>query len=182
MIRGLGAVRFTAIGHTDMSDPTCGKSTEQFTFEAPGKGTIVVNGTVEGCSTPFSATFNRVKIDFSSTAGVDHFLGVTGSGSIVSNGAAIQLTGQLDAPGVTFDLAPPTFRGAVNHAAKSSGPAGARVRFSVSAVDAVDGALKASCTHRSGSVFRIGITRVTCSATDSSANRGRATFSVKVTR
>lgn len=181
-IRGLGAVQFTATGTTDTTDPSCGKSTEQFVVTTPGKGTFTLDGTVQGCSTPFSVTFNRTTIDFTATGGTGRLSGMTGSGSISSNGTAIQVTGTLNAPSFTFDLTAPAFRGAVNRTAKASSAAGARVHFSVSAVDSVEGSVKSSCDHPSGSIFRIGKTRVTCSAADASANVGHASFLVKVTR
>ena len=47
------------------------------------------------------------------------------------------------------------------------------VTFSASAVDAVDGALAASCAPASGSVFPIGSTTVNCVAIDRSGNTGQ---------
>ena len=182
VIRGLGAVRYSGTGLTDSTPPACGKSAEQLTVTISGKGTFALDGTVEGCTTPTSATLNRTTTVFRVSGGTDKLQGITGSVTFDSNGVAVTATGNLAAPSFTFDLAPPKFIGAVSHTAKALTSAGARVRFSVSAVDAVDGALKASCDHRSGSVFRVGSTRVTCSATDSSANAGRVTFIVKVTR
>jgi hypothetical protein len=45
----------------------------------------------------------------------------------------------------------------------------------------VDGPLPATCTPASGSLFPIGTTPVTCSATDAHGNTGSATFTVTVT-
>lgn len=64
---------------------------------------------------------------------------------------------------------------------EATGPAGATASFSgVSASDAVDGALTPTCTQASGSVFPIGITTVTCSATDAHGNTGSNSFTVTV--
>jgi hypothetical protein len=57
-----------------------------------------------------------------------------------------------------------------------------RVRYAVTATDDVGGSLGAACTPSSGSAFRMGRTRVTCTVTDSSANTSRATFTVTVKR
>ena len=58
----------------------------------------------------------------------------------------------------------------------------ARVAYSVTAHDDVDGAVPVTCSPRSGSWFRIGRTVVRCSVTDTSANEAMATFAVTVKR
>ena len=55
-----------------------------------------------------------------------------------------------------------------------------RVRFFVFATDAVDGTVPVACTPRSGSLFKLGRTKVSCSATDSSANTRQARFVITV--
>jgi len=65
---------------------------------------------------------------------------------------------------------------------ETTNAAGTAVSYgSVTAVDAVDGALTATCDHASGSVFPIGPTTVSCSATDAHSNTGNASFTVTVT-
>jgi hypothetical protein len=49
-------------------------------------------------------------------------------------------------------------------------------------MDAVDGPVLAVCTRRSGSYFRLGRTKVTCGATDSSENSAARSFTVTVKR
>jgi hypothetical protein len=56
------------------------------------------------------------------------------------------------------------------------------VTYSVSATDDVDGPVEVSCRPPSGSRFKIGRTRVTCAAGDSSGNVGTAAFVVSVRR
>jgi hypothetical protein len=56
----------------------------------------------------------------------------------------------------------------------------ARVVFNVTARDDRDGTLPVACTRRSGSLFKIGKTRVTCSSSDRSANTAKASFTVTV--
>jgi large repetitive protein len=66
---------------------------------------------------------------------------------------------------------------------EANGPAGAEVAFTASASDAVDGPLTPAavvCEPTSGSVFQLGRTVVTCSASDRRANVGRASFAVTV--
>lgn len=64
--------------------------------------------------------------------------------------------------------------------AEATGPDGALVSFIVGAVDGVDGPVQASCSPAAGSVFPIGDTNVTCTATDSAGNTATAGFTVHV--
>ncbi len=63
---------------------------------------------------------------------------------------------------------------------EATGPAGATAAFSVSANDLVDGAVVATCSPVSGSVFPLGPTTVTCTAVDSHGNTGTGSFVVNV--
>ncbi|MGY1795502.1 endo-1,4-beta-xylanase [Geodermatophilus sp. SYSU D00525] len=67
--------------------------------------------------------------------------------------------------------------------ADSTGVAGAKVPYTVTAGDTRDGAVTATCTPPSGSRFPIGTTKVTCTATDAAGNTSNPmTFDVVVTR
>jgi hypothetical protein len=64
---------------------------------------------------------------------------------------------------------------------EATGPNGATVNyFGVNATDDVDGPLTATCSKAAGTVFPIGTTTVTCSATDAAGNKGDNTFTVTV--
>jgi hypothetical protein len=64
---------------------------------------------------------------------------------------------------------------------EATGPDGADVTFDeATAFDLVDGALVASCSPVSGSTFPLGVTVVTCSATDAHLNTGTDTFTITV--
>lgn len=64
---------------------------------------------------------------------------------------------------------------------EATGPSGATVSYiGVTASDDVDGALTATCSRLSGSVFPVGTTTVTCSGTDRAGNNGDNTFTVTV--
>ena len=103
-----------------------------------------------------------------------HSSGATGGGTDI-------WTGTLIVPGYSFDLTPPTIMGVKNRTVRVPRRAKrARVKYSVTAVDDVDSDVPVSCRPRSGSRFRVGHTRVTCSATDTSANIRTATFTVTV--
>ena len=65
---------------------------------------------------------------------------------------------------------------------EATSPAGAVATFAdATALDIVDGPLPATCDHASGDTFPVGVTTVTCSATDAHGNTGTASFTVTVT-
>ena len=63
---------------------------------------------------------------------------------------------------------------------EATGPAGRVVTYSVSATDLVDASVTVSCSRASGSTFPIGITSVTCTATDDFSNAASTSFTVTV--
>ena len=128
---------------------------------------------------------------FTVTGGTGIYAGASGTGTVTrslgstSTGAAgtETWTGTLTVPGLEFDVTPPTLTGATNKTVRAKkGAKSARVAYRVTAQDDRDGTLPVACTPRSGSRFKIGKTRVTCSTTDSSANTANASFTVSVRR
>ena len=59
--------------------------------------------------------------------------------------------------------------------------AGVALSYTATATDLVDGAVAIDCSPASGSVFPIGTSTVTCTATDSRSNSSSGTFTVEVT-
>lgn len=122
------------------------------------------------------------------TSGSGVYAGAAGTGSmrgvVTDTGpVANTWTGTLNVAGLDFDTTPPTISGASDKVVKvKKGARGASVRYSVTASDAVDGARPVTCAPRSGSFFRLGKTKVRCSATDSSANPASASFTITVKR
>ncbi|MFF2007862.1 HYR domain-containing protein [Streptomyces sp. NPDC058195] len=57
---------------------------------------------------------------------------------------------------------------------------GARVTYTATAEDTTDGTLPVTCTPASGSLFPVGRTAVTCTATDSAGNTGTDTAEIEV--
>jgi hypothetical protein len=89
--------------------------------------------------------------------------------------------GTLAVPDLEFDLTPPTLGGALDRTVQAPRKAKrVRVAYKVVARDEVDTTVAVSCSPRSGSRFKIGRTAVNCSATDSSANRATARFTITV--
>jgi HYR domain len=65
-------------------------------------------------------------------------------------------------------------------AEEATSSAGANVTFTASATDTVDGAITPKCSPASGTVFALGVTEVTCTATDAANNSNSASFNVTV--
>jgi HYR domain-containing protein len=195
-IRGLGVVEESYSYFLLNQPPGCavgslGLLASTARLRVAGKGDIElrVHGTGTSClfrtSTGLSATES-----FTVTGGSGIYAGASGAGTITHRSEGPPAwqgrdtwDGTLVVPGLEFDLTPPAFTGAV--AKVVSAPRGAkrvRVRYSVTATDNVDGAVRATCQPRSGLRFRIGRTTVRCSATDASANTRSTRFIVTVKR
>jgi hypothetical protein len=78
------------------------------------------------------------------------------------------------------DATPPTLTVPPDITTPATGPAGAVVVYSVSAVDNVDPIVSVTCLPLSGSIFPVGTTIVNCSAVDSAFNIGLGDFQVTV--
>ncbi|MFE7413361.1 HYR domain-containing protein [Streptomyces laurentii] len=76
----------------------------------------------------------------------------------------------VSAPVVTVD----------DRTARGIGKSGVRVDYTATAVDAKDGPLTPTCTPASGTLFPVGTTTVTCTATDSAGNTGTDTAVFRV--
>ena len=174
-VRGLGTVSATYIWAYRMGPPTC---TPDLGKPLATTGRLTVKG--------------KGEIRFSLADGArcvaqEPVQGASGSGTLtrsVSAGTGSERwSGTLVAPGFEFDLTPPTVSGARSKTVRArKGAKRVRVTYKVTASDAVDGRVPTTCTRKSGSRFRIGRTIVRCSATDSSANTGRASFRITVRR
>jgi hypothetical protein len=167
-----------------------------------GKGEIDVSIVVSAPCTGFPTGFTV-------TGASGAFAGASGSGNftpnLVHNGAWVDpeatnddayvdpddvrswvtdsVAGMLAVPNLTFDTTPPVISGAVSKTVRVPKHATrVRVSFKVTARDAVDGSVPVVCTPRAGSLFKIGRTKVTCSASDSSANTAAVRFTINVTR
>ena len=97
----------------------------------------------------------------------------------VTDGGGALVSGSLTV--TVEDTTPPVVTAPTNMIVAATGASGANVVFgTASATDLVDGALPAPCSPASGSLFPLGATTVTCSATDAAGNAGSAAFSVTV--
>jgi hypothetical protein len=78
------------------------------------------------------------------------------------------------------DTTPPALSVTAPAPAEATGPDGADVSFTASAVDSVAGVVPVTCTPASGSRFAVGTTAVSCSASDGT-NSSNTVFDVVVT-
>jgi len=78
------------------------------------------------------------------------------------------------------DFDPPALTLPGNIIAEATGPDGAMVTYSASALDAATGSVSVTCSVASGSTFALGTTTVNCSATDRHDNTATGSFTVTV--
>lgn len=192
---GLGVVNGTYEFHVDLGGPTCSGSlgralSYEIRLPVTGKGEIVVAVAEAPCIDEQS--IRNQSQAFTVIGGTGSFVGVSGSGTIertlgeetdTGRHGQERWKGTLSVPGLEFDATAPTLSGAAARTVKAKrGAKNARIGFTVTARDDKDGSVPVSCTPRSGTRFPLGKTRVTCSATDSSANSSTASFAVTVKR
>jgi hypothetical protein len=157
-------------------------------FTVEGRGTIdIAMSEIEQCVPEIQEL--RPSRSFRVVGGTGMYAGAIGSGTV----RQLMLftndpqpgrdfwEGTLLVPGLEFDVTPPTLSGARGKTVRApKGARAARVTFTVSAEDTVDGARPVSCAPRSGSRFTLGRTIVSCSAADTSGNVATARFPIVV--
>jgi hypothetical protein len=82
---------------------------------------------------------------------------------------------------IVADRTPPLITVPADMTAEATSGSGAAVTYTFSASDPDDAVSTSSCTPASGSTFAIGVTTVTCNATDSHSNSASKTFKVTIT-
>jgi len=194
---GLGTVTGSYAYQMDLGTTSCssglGKALAYpIHLEVTGKGAIDLAVKEATSCTSIEAVRTQTQA-FTVTGGAGVYAGASGSGTLErtlgeprDDGSRHGLEtwkGTLNVPGLEFDLVAPKFAGATSR--KVVVPRHrkrVRVRFVVTATDDVDGSVPVTCRPHSGTRFRIGRTQVRCSATDSSANAGTASFRITVRR
>jgi HYR domain len=98
------------------------------------------------------------------------------------HGNAINRTTNMNVHARVVDCAAPVFSGVpADLVIEATGPGGAVAAYAApTASDAVDGPRQVTCDTPSGSLFSLGPSLVTCTASDRAGNAGSATFSVTV--
>lgn len=151
---------------------------EQFTVLAPRLGQTFFIGDGQGRSYNAPEGATRLFLGFADGA---LYQGPPGWYGNNAGSLEVEVAGAIDVPAA--DTTPPTLSGAKNKSVRATrGAKRLRVRYTVRAQDAIDGSVPVTCTPRSGSFFKLGRTKVECSATDSSGNAAKARFTVTVKR
>jgi hypothetical protein len=179
VVPGLGQTTESYSYSIDDSKASQTKSRFKATISVAGKGTFKVSAATPQ---PF-CTCGDANLAYTITGGTGVFAGASGSGTttftVISRHA--YWVGTLSVPGYTFDTTPPVFSGAKAKTVKAPKRAKrVRVRYTVTATDAVSGSVPATCKPKSGSKFKIGRTTVTCTATDAVANTATVHFPITV--
>jgi HYR domain len=155
-----------------------------------GKGEIDLSvRPPNGCVVPTTGVLNASLV-FTVTGGSGIYAGASGQGVLETRGGpgttgrnTDTLGGSLSVPGLVFDGTPPVLSGAVSKTVVAPrGASAVRVTYKVKAQDPGNGSVAVTCKPRSGSSFRLGRTRVACSATDSSGNTATTRFTITIRR
>ena len=157
--------------------------TEAPTLHLPANMTLEATS-VSGAVVTYTATADDTNPDHPVVTCAPASGATLGFGTTTVNCAATDAAGNTANGSFTVtvqDTMPPTVTTPANMTVEAENASGAVVAYSgVSASDAVDGPLTATCVPASGSTFSLGTTTVTCTATDAHANTGTASFSVTV--
>ncbi|HEV7923429.1 MAG TPA: HYR domain-containing protein [Thermoanaerobaculia bacterium] len=117
-------------------------------------------------------------IDCAPKTGSLFSLGTTKVNCVASNNLGERVTGDFAI--TVFDGGNPIVTVPRSFAVDAVDSRGATVKYDVTASDDIDGAIAPSCLPASGSLFPVGKTTVTCTATDAALNLGGGSFDVTV--
>ena len=191
-IPGLGYVTEEHVVAVDQSSPDC--VLVRFT---PAVLTVAHRGTLD--ATFDDPACNSLPSTFTITGGTGVFAGASGGGEFSPQFAgeadsledsiiegywyADQWTASIYVSNYSADTTPPVLTGAHSRVVLV-GPRvrRARVHYTVTAKDDRDGTVPVTCKPKSGSVFKLGRTKVTCTSSDFSANTTTGRFTVTVKR
>ncbi len=164
------AVTFTI----DTTPPVLDLPADQIA-EATGPDGAIVNFAASAAD----AIAGDVPINCTPASGSLFPLGVTTVTCTATDAAGNTASGSFTV--TVVDTTAPTLTLPGNLTREATGPGGAVVTFSASAADAVSGAVPVNCAPASGSLFPLGVTTVTCTATDAAGNTASGSFTVTIT-
>jgi hypothetical protein len=189
-IAGLGKTTVAWTTLEDRSDPSpdCAHAKiDPLPIVVLGKGEIDLAAQSSGCQ-PY-ADPQALAYTVVGSSGI--YTGAAGSGTFTllshteppsPRVVYVELSGTISVPGLSFDTTKPVLSRLKNLVAKTTSRRGKRVRFTVTATDAVDGSVPVTCSPPPGSLFHVGRTRVSCKAVDASGNIVTGRFTVTVRR
>jgi hypothetical protein len=188
VLAGLGKVSVDYTNFYDDYLSTCGRLHAHIPIVVAGKGEIDIATRTIDCILS-SNTFPTSELIVTGGSGL--YAGASGSGlaeikkhqDAPGSGTSVYTwTGTVNVPGLSFDTTPPQITGATSKTVKTRTAKGTRVSYSVSAADATDGPVPTTCLPKSGKVFRVGRTSVTCNSVDGSGNTATTRFVITVKR
>ena len=143
------------------------------TFSDPDGDALSVISNTQGSNGSVSiAASSATYTPNSGFVGADSFTYTISDGRGGSATASVSIT--------VLDTLPPVITVPANLTVEAAGPGGTTVNFTTSANDAVSGAVATNNTPASGSLFPLGTTTVTTTATDAAGNQASLTFTVTV--
>jgi HYR domain len=194
IVPGLGTVSESYLYPVETNPEGCAaglfrtlSDTVRFAVAGKGEIEIAVPGSTECLSS--DQVYRRRFPPLTITGGTGAYAGASGTSTrdralrstILGAAGTETWVGTLSVPGLEFDVSRPILKGIVHKTVRAPrGARRARVTYTVTARDEVDGVIPVSCRPRSGSRLRIGRTVVNCSATDGSGNRATARFTITV--
>jgi hypothetical protein len=190
VVPGLGVVSEQYLNFVEDPDSSCERWHSNPVLTVRGKGEIDLSvRPPNGCVVPTTGVLNASLV-FTVTGGSGIYAGASGQGTLETRGGpgttgrnTDTLGGSLTVPGLVFDRTPPVLSGAVSKTVVAPrGASAVRVAYKVKAQDPGNGSVVATCKPRSGSSFKLGRTRVACSATDSSGNTATTRFTITIRR
>lgn len=188
LIPGLGAVSEQYLNFVEDPDSSCERWHSNPVLTVRGKGDLDLSvRPPQDCVVPTTGALNATLV-FTVTGGSGIYAGAAGQGTFETRGGPgttgrnnDTLGGSVTVPGLVFDRTPPVFSGATSKTVFAGAQARSiHVRYTVTARDPGHGPVSVTCKPRSGSSFKLGRTKVTCSATDSSGNKATARFTIAV--
>jgi len=190
VVPGLGFVSDRYLLFVEDPDSSCERWHSNPALTVRGKGEIDLSVRPEnGCVVPTTGVLNGSLV-FTVTGGSGAYAGASGQGTFETRGGpgttgrnTDTLAGSLTVAGLVFDRTPPVFSGAISKTVQApKGSSAVRVTYKVTARDPGHGSVGVSCKPRSGSRFKLGRTRVVCSAVDDSGNKATARLTITVKR
>lgn len=136
-------------------------------------GNLTINVTDSGVTvSPGQIIITSTALDGLAISQIDAVLAVDGEEVLASLHVNITIA--------SADTTPPAIETPGEIEAEATSANGAEVTYEITAIDATDGPVAATCTPESGSTFPIGESEVECSAVDAADNSATETFVVRV--
>jgi poly(beta-D-mannuronate) lyase len=185
-------VRLAVVGKTNVPTTPWNMTADVFSFVPDSKKPVITTPlpdlTLEatgpgGAVATYSASATDIKdglvpVVFTPPSGTELPLGTTPVTATATDfhGNVATVTFEV----TVVDTTAPVLSLPADITAEATSPAGAVVAFSPSATDIVDGSVPVVSSPASGSVFALGTTAVTATATDAAGNAATGTFNVTV--